>query len=208
MTNTAKTSDAAAPKAPVYPHLVLASGSPRRRVLLTAAGVSLEVRPNHADETWPEGQDLQTALLRVARRKLAHIGAEVPWALAADTIVAIDERVLGKPADVQAASAMLRHLSGRTHVVMTGFVLIHHNSDGVQHSVAEAVTTQVRFRTLCDVDIARYVASGDCFDKAGGYGIQSLGGHLVDAVNGSYTNIIGLPLAEVLCAIDRLQSGS
>lgn len=183
---------------------MLASGSPRRRDLLEAAGLCLQVCPGDADETWPEAASLADAIIEVSRRKLVHLPDSTPLALAADTIVARDAAVLGKPEDASAARAMLRSLSGRSHQVITGFVLQAHGPHGDVHEIAEAVSTTVRFRALSDADIARYVATGDCMDKAGAYGIQSLGGCLVDTVMGSYTNIVGLPLKEVLGAIDKL----
>lgn len=191
---------------PIWPHITLASGSPRRRALLAAAGVPVTVRPSHADESWPQNEGLQTALLSVTRRKLAALPDNTLWALAADTIVALDKSVLGKPADAQAACGMLRRLSGRTHSVMTGFILVHCDADGARYEHVQVVTTKVRFRALDEAEIGRYVATGDGLDKAGAYGIQSLGGFLVDTVLGSYTNIVGLPLTEVLAAVERLRS--
>jgi septum formation protein len=205
MIPSARTPDTDVAPSALWPRITLASGSPRRRELLAAAGVPLEVRPSNADETWPPSEKLQTALLSVTRRKLAHLGDEIGWALAADTIVVFEGAVLGKPADAAAAHAMLKRLSGQVHVVMTGFVLVMRGSDGVQHSHAQTVQTEVRFRALSDQEIASYLATGDSLDKAGAYGIQSLGGFLVDTVAGSYTNIVGLPLCEVLAAIRSLQ---
>lgn len=176
--------------------LVLASASPRRRQLLADAGVRFEVRPANIDERVLPGEDPRTYAKRVAREKsLAVPGARV---LAADTVVALDERVLGKPADPDEARAILGALSGRTHRVYTAVAL------RVGESVHERIcATAVSFRVLALAEIDAYLATGEPFDKAGGYGIQGHGGALVDRVRGSYTNVIGLPLRETLALLSR-----
>jgi septum formation protein len=178
--------------------IILASGSPRRLDLLQSACFEVEVRKSDADETWPGG-DVREGAISLAARKLAAVGPLPELALAADTIVVADNHVLGKPADEADARRMLRLLAGAEHQVITGFVL---RRGDVERS--EAVVSKVRFRDLTNDEIDRYVACGDCKDKAGSYGIQGEGGSLVDRVEGSYTNIVGLPLAEVLRAIKAL----
>ena len=150
--------------------LLLASASPRRRELLQSAGVQFTVLPADADETWLPGELPRAYVLRVAREKARRVAALRPGArvVAADTTVAIGDRVLGKPADAAHAAAMLADLAGREHAVHTAVVLLVGARD--THRV---VTTRVRFRPLTAREIADYVATGEPFDKAGGYGIQS-----------------------------------
>ena len=178
--------------------IILASASPRRRALLESAGFRPDVRIPNADETWPPGP-LEDGVVAIARRKLDRLGAVTDLALAADTVVALGQEVLGKPRDAADATRMLERLSGVEHRVITGFIV--RRGERVH---AEAVVSRVRFRALSAADIARYVATGECQDKAGAYGIQGEGGALVAWLEGSYTNIVGLPLAEVLRALERL----
>ncbi len=178
------------------PALVLASASPRRRQLLASAGIVFEVRPADLDEAVLPGEPPRVYARRVAREKaLAVPGARV---LAADTVVDLEDRVLGKPADPDEARAILGALAGRTHRVHTAVAL--RVGDRVH---ATLVSTAVRFRALTPAEIDAYVATGEPFDKAGAYGIQGHGGALVDLVRGSYTNVIGLPLRETLALLAR-----
>lgn len=176
--------------------LVLASASPRRRALLAAAGVDVDVRPADVDETWFPGEAPRAYALRVAREKARAVDGD--RVLAADTVVALDGGVLGKPRDVEEARAMLAALSGREHHVYTAVVL--RDAHRERHRV---VSTRVRFRPLQPRDLDWYVATGEPFDKAGGYGIQGHGGTLVDRLAGSYTNVVGLPLRETLSLLAR-----
>ncbi|MCK5690584.1 septum formation protein Maf [Myxococcota bacterium] len=179
--------------------MVLASASPRRRNLLISAGFEVDVRVPNINETW-SGGSLEEGVLDLARRKLDKIGTDLfAPVLAADTIVVIDDEILGKPADDQEAEQMLYSLSGREHQVITGFC--------VRQGLAEicsAVVTRVSFRHLSQVEILNYIASGEPFDKAGSYAIQGGGGAFVDQINGSYTNVVGLPLAEVMAAFQEV----
>ena len=169
--------------------LVLASASPRRRDLLGRLGLSFEVRPTDADETWPAlppGPAAEAVALRKAR------ALEAPGALvlAADTVVVLGGDVLGKPADADEARATLRRLSGRTHEVVTGIALRRGDRETTAHA-----TTRVTFAELADAEIAAYVATGSPLDKAGSYGIQDdAGALLVSRVEGDYFNVVGLPL--------------
>ena len=174
--------------------IVLASASPRRRDLLTAAGLSFEIFAPDVDETPLRGETPPAMVKRLSRVKAAAAAARFPGRLviAADTTVALNGRSLGKPRDAAEAKRMLRALSGKTHFVHTGFCV------GTR---ARVVTTRVTFRELSRADIDRYVASGECFDKAGAYAIQGVGAALVERVSGSYTNVIGLPVAEVLALL-------
>jgi septum formation protein len=179
------------------PLLILASGSPRRRELLAAAGFRLEIRPVEIDEGLRPGEPPASAVLRLARAKAraAFRSGEDPLVLAADTLVAIGGEIFGKPADPPDARRMLRRLSGRVHQVVTGWCLMGPLSerDGV-------TTSEIRFRDLEDSEIERYLALGESLDKAGAYAIQGGGVFLADWIRGSYPNIVGLPLAEVKAA--------
>jgi septum formation protein len=174
---------------------VLASRSPRRLALLAAAGLAPEVRAADVDETPLAGELPLGCALRVAALKAAAVVDDRP-VLAADTVVALDGAILGKPSPADAA-AMLARLSGREHAVHTA-VVVAAGPPGARRAVSEVVTTSVLFRALSPAEIERYAASGEGLDKAGGYGIQGLGGALVDRVVGSYTAVVGLPLAETL----------
>lgn len=179
------------------PRLVLVSASPRRRELLELAGIEAAVRPADVDESVQEGEAPRSVALRLAAEKARAARLESgEVALAADTVVALGPRVFGKPTDPPDAERMLAELAGRTHEVFTGWCV----RDADREEVGVALT-QVAFRPLTQADIARYVATGEPLDKAGGYGIQGRGGALVDRVEGSYPNVVGLPLAEVLVAL-------
>ena len=169
--------------------LVLASASPRRCDLLARVGLAFTVRPTDADETWPD-LDLGPAAEAVALRKARALDAPGALVLAADTVVALDGDVLGKPPTPEAARRTLRRLSGRTHRVATGLALRHGGREATAHAV-----TAVTFGDLSDAEIAAYVATGSPLDKAGAYGIQDdVGALLVERIDGDYTNVVGLPL--------------
>lgn len=184
--------------------LVLASRSPRRKRLLSALGISFEARPVEIDETVFNGESPAEIVRRIAGEKALAAkkrnnldGAEA--ILAADTIVVLDGETLGKPSDKQDAVRMLEKLSGRTHKVFTGIFVID-KSGAVYNDV---VRTQVTFRPLGKKEIEEYAASGEARDKAGSYAIQGAGGAMVDRIEGSYTNVIGLPLAETLKLLEK-----
>lgn len=180
--------------------LILASASPRRREMLERVGLSLDVRPADVDETEHPGEDPAAYVLRVARAKADAVPREAgAWVLAADTTVTIDGAILGKAATPDEAAAMMRRLSGRVHQVMTAFVI-----DGGAHRREAVVTTDVVMVELDEPGLAEYVAVGDWRDKAGAYAIQGVAAALVREVRGSVTNVIGLPLAEVLAALREL----
>lgn len=172
---------------------ILASASPRRRELLARVGLHPEVAPTHVDESPTHAEEPAAEyVVRVAEAKARASGSKLA-VLAADTVVALDGRPLGKPESPADAEAMLGRLSGRWHDVHTAVALRH---AGRLRSVR--VDTQVRFRSLDAIEIASYVETGEPLDKAGAYGIQGLGGALVAELRGSYTNVIGLPLEETL----------
>jgi septum formation protein len=182
--------------------LVLASSSPRRRELLRWVVREYAIDAPAVDETARVGEPPAAMVARLAREKAAEIARRRPtdWVLAADTIVEIDGAVLGKPSGVGEVRGMLGRLSGREHRVLTGFVLLA--PGGAVHA-EEVVVTRVRFRRLTPTALATYAVSGEPDDKAGAYAIQGIGAGLVESVDGSYTNVIGLPLVEVERALAR-----
>lgn len=174
--------------------LVLASNSPRRRELLRQIGLSFSVDPADVDETMLPGEKPGEFAVRVAvdKARVAAGRAGQAVIVAADTIVVVDDEVLGKPVDRDDAVRMLSRLSGRDHRVITGLAII----DAQNGRVASAsAVTQVWFRTLAAHEIAAYVASGEPLDKAGAYGIQEKGALFVERIDGCYFNVVGLPLA-------------
>lgn len=174
--------------------LVLASRSPRRRQLLERLRIPFSVHPSETDEVIPPGTPPADAVRLLARQKAEAVAPSFPGALTlgADTVVVLDDEVLGKPADADEAAAMLARLSGRTHTVFTGIALVH----GAVPRVAEAYeSTEVTFAPLRPTEIDAYVRTGSPLDKAGGYGIQDdAGALLVEGVRGDYYNVVGLPL--------------
>ncbi len=188
--------------------LVLASASPRRRELLAQAGYRFEVHPAHVPEEPLPGEDPINYVTRLARDKAEAVFRELTAGsdpekdlrdgksslavLGADTTVALDNTILGKPEDATDAARMLRLLSGRTHRVITGVAVVTANGAQV---AAEA--TAVRFLTLSDEEIAEYVAGGEPMDKAGAYAIQGRAARWIPRIEGCYFNVMGLPLALV-----------
>lgn len=184
----------------VFMPLILASASPRRRQLLQEAGVGFTVIPSHAEETPMRGESPDEYALRVAREKAQAVARQGAgdWILGADTIVEVEGLILGKPKDEEDGVRMLRLLSGRTHQVKTAFVIL----DGAGHVKAQqVVTSRVTVKPLSDAQIRAYLATGEPFDKAGAYAVQGVGAALVERVEGSYTNVVGLPVEEVLVAL-------
>ncbi|MGH7282723.1 MAG: Maf family protein [Polyangiaceae bacterium] len=187
--------------------IVLGSASPRRRELLEAQGFRLHVRPADVDEGVRENEAPQTYLERIVTDKLRaakmHVGPgmRADALLVADTTVTIDARILGKPVDREESKSMIDALSGRAHDVMTRFSILALES-GREH--AETVLTRVIFRALAPEEIDAYVATGEGDDKAGAYAVQGKGAALVARIEGSYTNVVGLPIAEVVVALAML----
>lgn len=180
--------------------VVLASGSPRRRALVASLGIDPLVRAPRVDETPCPGEDAAAYVRRLAAAKAAAVTAgDDELVIAADTTVVVDGELLLKPADAADAARMLRRLSGRTHDVLTGVALRH----GPRVAV-EVVRTAVTFVPLGEDDIAWYVGTGEPFDKAGGYALQGAGAVLVERVDGSVSNVVGLPLATVVAMARRL----
>jgi septum formation protein len=175
---------------PDLPPLVLASASPRRREILAGLGVAFTPRTAALDESPRPGETPAELARRLAEEKATAVVGDGEIALGADTVVAVDGVLLGKPADDAEAAAMLGRLSDREHEAITGVALV--GSNGVL--AAGADRTLVRFRALSREEIAWYVATGEPRDKAGAYGVQGLGGLLVAAIAGSHSNVVGLPV--------------
>lgn len=176
---------------------ILASASPRRRELLTQAGQSFDVEPSRFEEDERRHDETAPAFaLRLARSKGEDVARRRRgrWILAADTIVVVDDRVLGKPRDGHEARAMLATLSDREHRVITAFVLLDPDA---RIAASEAVETAVVFRKLSAEEIAAYVTTGEASDKAGAYAIQGGAAGFVRRSSGSYSNVVGLPLETV-----------
>ncbi len=173
--------------------LVLASASERRRELLVRLGVEFEVVTSGADETAPQGMAADEVACVIARRKALSVApSRDEPVLGADTIVvAADGEILGKPADAADARRILAKLSGTTHRVVTGVCLA---TDRGRRVATESCSTSVTMRPLDDDEIAAYVATGECFDKAGAYAIQETADRFVTRLDGSFTNVVGLPL--------------
>jgi septum formation protein len=201
--------------------LTLASSSPRRKELLEKLGFTLRVVQANIDESQQAGELPEDYAKRMARTKVlmavkrlqatiytSDVEARrqlmsaqprgddpVRWVIGADTVVVVDDVIFGKPADVQEAREMLMRLSGREHLVITGFCVfdLKRNREGLQ-----AVTTVVKFKELTRGEVDQYVSVGESMDKAGAYAVQGVGSYLVEYLQGSYTNVVGLPLCQVV----------
>lgn len=185
-------------------HLILASTSPRRRQLLTEAGYSFDVHLVDVDETQLEGELPRAYVERVAADKAGTVDAPNAVGLGADTVVVNDGAVLGKPTDAAEAAEMLGALSGGTHQVLSGWACSR--AGKILTSGVEA--TKVTFRSLAAAEIADYVATGEPLDRAGAYAIQGGAGAFVAAIEGSYTNVMGLPMEAVSAALADLGIGA
>ena len=177
--------------------IVLASGSPRRRELLAHAGLEFEVRPSPADELHDASLALDELCERNAELKARAVPVVDAAVIGADTLVHIDGQPLGKPVDLDEARAMLRRLSGREHTVCTGVCVVF--PDGAAQRFHEK--TGVKFRDFGDEVIEAYFGKVDPLDKAGAYGIQEHGEMLVEAIDGAFDNVMGLPVARVLTVL-------
>ena len=187
--------------------LILASASPRRKRLLTQMGLPFRSVASNVSEKGPSGDPTEISRL-LAEKKALQVYAKnkESWILGADTVVAIDHHMLGKPGNNDKARQMLGLLSGKEHKVITGFCILT-PSGRVAHS--EAVTTLVRFIKLTGQQIEAYISTGEPYGKAGSYAIQGIGSFMVESISGSYTNVVGLPLCvliEVLLTVGALRS--
>lgn len=174
--------------------IILASSSPRRKELLTTAGIEFEIHVKEVDEFVPDGTPPAEAAKMTAAKKAAAVAEDYAdcVVIGADTIVVANGKILGKPKDEADAESMLRMLSGIEHEVITGVCIIR---NGTSETFAQI--SKVKFYNLTDEEISAYVATKEPMDKAGAYGIQGLGCKLVERIEGDYFNIVGLPVAEV-----------
>ncbi|MDR2300495.1 MAG: Maf family protein [Deltaproteobacteria bacterium] len=182
------------------PLFVLASASPRRRELLAATGLTFSIAPTDVDESVGPNESPEELVGRLSFLK-AKAGSEISPSLpviSADTVVALGERVFGKPENLTEAKAMLQSLSGQVHRVITGVSVIWAER---QREKSLLVTSRIAFRKLTEGEIDFYLSLNESLDKAGAYAIQMGGGFLVDYLEGSYTNVVGLPLKETLAAL-------
>ena len=183
--------------------IILASASPRRRQLLEMLGVKdLTVCPARGEEHIPPGAGPGQAVVSLAAQKCSQVAGQFSpdrLVIAADTVVAVDGQILGKPRSQAEAAQMLRSLSGREHHVYTGVAVKYRGE-----SIAEYEQTAVRFREMSEREVLAYVASGECMDKAGAYGIQGLGGYFISGITGDYYNVMGLPLCRLGVILGRL----
>ncbi|NUN15893.1 MAG: septum formation protein Maf [Myxococcales bacterium] len=201
--------------------LILASASPRRKTLLEGLGFNVKVVPSNIEEVRLEDEEPENFVKRVSRDKVltvvqrlsatlytdsepnprpsrSHPGQtrdETRWIVGADTVVVYGNQVFGKPQDAHEAFEMLSQLSGNVHEVITGFCIfdVKKNKEGLQ-----AVRTYVKFKELSKTEIERYIGVGESMDKAGAYAVQGVGAYLVETLDGSYTNVVGLPLCQVV----------
>lgn len=187
------------------PPLILASASPRRAELLREQGLAFAVVTSEVDEVTPEGLSPRELCQLNAHQKACAVARRHPDALVlgADTLVFLGSEILGKPADLEAARRMLHQLQGRTHEVVTGVSLLQWCPRREQ---LFAVSTRVRFRALSAAQIESYLAAVHTLDKAGAYAIQEHGEWLVETIDGSFTNVVGLPVEQVAAAIQAWNS--
>jgi septum formation protein len=187
--------------------IILASVSPRRKELLKIAGIAFEAVASNVVEREEEGESAEVFAARMAREKAYDVLSWLPIAerqlvLGADTVVLVDERILGKPTSPDHAAEMLRALSGREHEVITGVCLLSREASATSQPIPvtednRTATTKVRFLPLSEEDIRSYVSSGEPFDKAGGYAIQGRASKFVESIEGCYLNVVGLPVSLV-----------
>jgi septum formation protein len=172
--------------------LILASGSPRRAELLRAAGIEFTVRIADVDEAILPGESPRDYVLRLSRAKALAVAREDEIVLGADTTVVIEDEIAGKPVDAEDARRMLSALSGRWHEVLTGVTLLR--GDEI---LADVAVTRVKFSEMSESEIDWYVSTGEPMDKAGAYGIQGYASRFVECIEGSYSNVVGLPVQMV-----------
>ena len=183
--------------------LILASESPRRCDLLNQIGVKFDVIPSGIVEDIAPCETARDQVVRLAELKGREVGVTYPdrWVIAADTTVCIKESIFGKPRNAGEAIEMLRALSGQEHRVLTAFSVQHFEK---ARGEVETVETAVRIKTLSPAELAWYVTTGEPFDKAGGYAVQGIGSYMIESIRGSYTNVVGLPLCELVQMLQRV----
>lgn len=182
------------------PSFILASASPRRKALLEDLGFSFTVYPSHLPENFLTGETPRDHVLRLSLEKSRFVARRHPgmWVLGADTVVVAGGEILGKPHNPGEARDRLRKLAGRAHEVITGFALVR---DGEPPAASRAVTSRVVFRDMASDEVAWYARTPEPYDKAGGYAVQGLAAAFIEEIHGSYTNVVGLPLCEVVSVL-------
>lgn len=184
-------------------NIVLASASPRRKELMEMLGVkNAVICPARGEETIPAGAGPDEVVMALAEQKCLEVAEKFAGddvVIAADTVVAIDGQILGKPRTEDEAKSMIKALSGREHHVYTGLAVKRGES-----LVTEYEKTAVRFRAMTDREVEAYVSAGECMDKAGAYGIQGLAGYFISGINGDYYNVVGLPICRLGMILSRL----
>lgn len=181
---------------------ILASASPRRRELLASIGLEFDVLPSHVPEVHQDGEAPEEYVARLSRDKAHALASEHPsrWVIAADTTVLLGDELLEKPVDAEDAKRMLATIAGQTHIVYSGITLENAERDYRDTRVAES---EVRMLPLSPRDIEWYVATGEPLDKAGAYAVQGIGSMFIESIHGSYTNVVGLPLATLFQMLRR-----
>ncbi len=184
---------------------ILASASPRRREMLRSVGLNFKIIPAHVNEAYLEGESPRQHVKRLSLEKALTVARKHPdtWVLGADTIVVIDGVILGKPVNRAQAKKMLQKLSGQEHRVFTGFTITRMES---KNRVTGVVQSRVKFKNISPDEMSWYIDCDEPYDKAGGYAIQGKGAYFIQAIRGSYTNVIGLPLCEVLETLKKLKA--
>jgi len=182
---------------------ILASASPRRSELLKLVGFDFEVIPGRVDETFRPTEAPREHLLRLSEEKALSVARYHPdaWVLGADTIVVVAGELLGKPGSPAEAKEMLEKLSGREHEVFTGFSIVRQDRGS---RIREVVGSSILFREIADDEMAWYTATEEPYDKAGAYAVQGMGGCFIREIRGSFSNVMGLPLCEVVEALKRV----
>lgn len=183
--------------------LILASASPRRGEFLKLMGLDFDIMPGDIDETFRPEESPREHVLRLSEEKALSVALSHPdaWVLGADTIVVVAGELLGKPGSPAEATRMLKKLSGREHEVLTGFTIVRQDR---QVRVREVVESSVFFREIAADEMAWYTGTGESYDKAGAYAVQGMGGCFVREIRGSCSNVVGLPLCEVIEALKRV----
>lgn len=183
--------------------LILASSSPRREALLRQIGMDIKISPANIDESKILTRDPEEHVKELSFLKADKTARSYPddWILGADTIVVVQDQILGKPQSSAQAIAMLSRLNDGEHSVYTGFCILHSQRKIL---ISQAIETKVIFKPLSQQEIKWYVNTGEPFDKAGAYAIQGIGAFLVKGISGSYTNVVGLPVCELVETLNRL----
>ena len=187
----------------MFASFILASVSPRRKELLEGMGIEFDVIPSGINEDFLNGETPRDHVLRLSKEKSSAVSRNNPdaWVLGADTVVIIDGEVIGKPGTQNEARAMLARLSGREHQVITGFTIVNKSADVM---ITDAVESFVIFKEISEDEMDWYVKTKEPYDKAGGYAVQGMAAFFIREIRGSYTNVVGLPLTEVVTALKRV----